>query len=263
MQIATIMNVHNNPALVRDSLDAIEKYVGNKNVILVDGLGVHDFRGLDWDVSFVRGFNHGSSRAPYRNVALGLSMVVEKYPDVDWYVYCESDVLFTSKRYQTNLEMAAERNVWMLGNDGRVHYEPMELIAAMFKTTFSNGYYLLGCCQFFHRQFIQKLQEKDFFNRFLHLTGSFDGKTFPKFNGWDISEHMYPTLCRHLGGNIGVFASYDSEKNQWHGAYEYFPMRWTPEINADTEFFKDASVIHPMKELDHPLRTYYRNLRNE
>ena len=76
------------------------------------------------------------------------------------------------------------------------------------------------------------------------------------------SEHMYPTLCRHFGGNIGVFAHFD-ELKKWHGSYQYFPVRWKPEIDFETENFPNPSIIHPLKENSHPLRVLHRERRNQ
>jgi hypothetical protein len=122
----------------------------------------------------------------------------------------------------------------------------------------NNSYYLLGCCQFFHRDFINKLNEIDFFDRFLNLTNGFT-RNFPNYNGYDISEHMYPSLCRHFGGNIGVLSTCD-EFGKWHGSYQYYPVRWRPDISEIDEF-KNASIIHPVKSFENPIREFHRKKR--
>ncbi len=108
---------------------------------------------------------------------------------------------------------------------------------------------------------MSKLQEINFFEKFLTLTSGFGNGFFPFYSGYDLSEHMYPTLCRHFGGNIGVFASYD--KNEWHGRGDIFPMRWRPEIDFETENFPEASIFHPLKDLNHPIRVHHREKRKE
>jgi hypothetical protein len=216
----------------------------------------------EFSVGKVQGFVHGKPKSPYRNVALALQTLTDTYPDADWYLYTEYDALFTSSRFRENLRLADQQGVWMLGNDGHVDDVAMPLVQAMIGEPFKSCYYLLGCCQFFHRDFIARLKELDFFNKFLTMTNGFTDGYFPFYSGYDLSEHMYPTLCRHFGGNVGVFAHYD-EAGQWHGAYEYFPCRWRPELDPQTENFPDPSIMHPLKSYDHPIRQHHRTKRQQ
>jgi hypothetical protein len=258
MKIATILNVHSDPRLIIDTCDSIFKFVGEDVLLLVNGSSWGDLKDIDLPVYKVRGFRHDVPNSPYRNVALGLKMVQEQWPDADWFCYTEYDVLFASSRFQANLKMAEDKKVWMLGNCGHVDHIEMPLIDAMLEEKTKSVYYLLGCCQFFHRDFMTKLSDIDFFDRFLFLTNSFANGFFPAYDGYDISEHLYPTLCRHFGGNVGVFATWDDK--EWHGAHRYFPMRWKPEIDED---FPEASILHPLKSYDHPVRKYHRERREE
>jgi hypothetical protein len=172
----------------------------------------------------------------------------------------EYDVLFASDRFRKNLEIADKKDVWMLGNDGHVDDKQLPLIESLVGSKFRSTYYLLGCCQFFSWKFLAKLQEIDFFERFLFLTNQFSPGVFPAYGGYDISEHLYPTLCRHFGGAVGVFATWD--RGKWHGAYRHFPMRWRPELDPETENFAEASILHPLKNYNHPIRAYHRERRN-
>lgn len=260
MDIACILNVHSQPELIRDTVDSISTYMTEKILILVDGAAWPVLKNENFGYGKVEGFYHNQPKAPYRNVALALQTITDTYPDVDWYCYCEPDVLFASERFKHNLKLAEEQNVWMLGNDGRIDGEALLLIQAMLEQPFKSSYYLLGCCLFFHKKFINKLKEINFFERFLTLTNSFETGYIPLYYGYDISEQMYPTLCRHFGGNIGVFATYDHE-SKWHGAYEYFPVRWRPELNIETDNFPNASILHPLKNLDNPIRVLHREKR--
>ena len=257
MKIATILNAHSDSKTIIDTCDSILEHVGPNILLLINGSTWEELKDIDLPVCKVRGFNHNVPKSPYRNVALGLKMVQEQYPDADWYCYTEYDALFTSPRFRENLKMAEDRKVWMLGNCGRVDHVEMPLVEALVGEKFKSIYYLLGCCQFFHKDFMSKLVEIDFFDRFLFLTNSFSNGFFPAYDGYDISEHLYPTLCRHFGGNVGVFATWENEK-EWHGAYQYFPMRWRPELD---EIYEDASILHPLKEFSHPTRIYHRNKR--
>lgn len=259
MQIAAVLNAHD-PSTIIDSVDSIFAYLTRNVLLVVDGAAWDKFRHIDLPVNKVSGFRHNQRKSPYRNVALGLKLAWENSPDCDWYCYTETDVLFASRRYEANLRMAEEQGVWMLGNDGRVDDKAMPLVESLVGGKFRSVYYLLGCCQFFGRKFMEKLAEINFFDRFLFLTNDFSPGCFPSYSGYDISEHMYPTLCRYFGGAVGVFATWDA-KGQWHGAYRYFPMRWKPELDPATENFPEASILHPLKSVDHPIRVYHRERR--
>ena len=262
MSIAAVLNVHSQPDLIIDTLDSIFTFMTEKVVVVVDGAKWDEFKDISLPVGKVEGFYHNIRRAPFRNVALALKTVTEAWPHEDWYCYTEYDVLFTSPRFMHNLKLAEERDVWMLGNDGHVDNVQMPMIESMIGDKFKSYYYLLGCCQFFHRKFIDKLREINFFDRFLNLTNGFTMGSLPGYEGYDLSEHMYPTLCRHFGGNVGVFAHYD-ETGKWHGAYKVFPCRWKPELDPETENFDEASIMHPLKTYDHPIRAHHRERRKQ
>jgi hypothetical protein len=260
MKIATVLNVHADPILSIDTIGSIFCHMTKNVLVVVDGGAWEQFKDIDLPVAKICGFRHKCSKSPYRNVALGLYSLIEQHPNMDWYCYCEQDVLFGSSRFKENLRMADERDVWMLGNDGHVDDKSMPLVESLVGEKLPNIYYLIGCCQFFSKKFINKLNEINFFERFLHLTNEFSSGYFPEYDGYDISEHMYPTLCRHFGGNIGVFATFDYDKQEWHGAHQYYPVRWKPDLEGK---YPEASILHPLKTYDHPIREYYRGKRNK
>jgi hypothetical protein len=263
MEIATVLQVHHDPVNIIDTVESIFTYSTRNVLLLINGSAWEDLKDIDLQVSKVKGFRHDVPKAPYRNMALSLQMAYENWPKADWFCYTEYDALFASDRFKHNLRMAEERDVWMLGNCGHIDHLEIPLLESLVGEKFKSVYYLLGCCQFFHRNFMEKLNEINFFERFLFLTNSFSDGYFPAYSGYDISEHMYPTLCRHFGGNIGVFATWDEMKKEWHGASEYFPMRWQPELNPDTEMFPNASILHPLKTYDHPVREFHRERRKQ
>ena len=263
MEIATLLNAHGETNLIIDTLDSIFAHVTENVLVLIDGAAWDDFKDVELPAPKVCGLKHGIPKAPYRNVALGLDLLAEMWPDADWYCYTEYDVLFTSPRFKYNLEMADERDVWMLGNAGRVDDFTLPFVEAMVNEKFDSVYYMLGCCQFFSSKFIKKLLEIQFFERLLSYTNGFDAGYFPGYAGYDISEHLYPTLCRHFGGNVGVFATWDDFREQWHGSYRYFPMRWKPELDFETENYPEASIMHPLKTYEHPIREFHRERRKQ
>lgn len=261
MIVSTLVSAHSKPDVVLDTIDSIKIYMTDNILLIVDGAS-SEFDSLEFPVTMIKGFPHSVPRSPFRNMALGLMNLVDKYPDSDWYCYIEYDCLVTSARFKANLEKADELNVWMLGNDGHVDNIQLPIIESLIGSPLRSSYYLLGACQFFSKHFIKKLIEIDFFQRFLNLTNGFSDGLFPYYSGYDINEHLYPTLTRHFGGNIGVFATYDYTKSKWHGSYEIFPVRWQPELDPDTENFSSASLIHPLKTFNHPIREHHRRIRN-
>lgn len=260
MQVAVSLNVHSHPEVVIDTIDSIKTYLTHDILVVIDGAS-NSFNNISLPTATLNGLPHNISRSPYKNVALSLMNLYESYPNHDWYCYTEYDCLFTSDRILTNLKIAKEKNIWMLGNDGHVDDIPIPFLESIMRTKFNGCYYLLGACQFFSNEFLGKLMEMEFFDKLLLSTSPYSDGFFPLYQGYDISEHMYPTLARHFGGLVGVFATYDYATRKWHGSYKVFPVRWRPELDLDTENFPEASIMHPLKEMMHPIRVYHRNKR--
>lgn len=257
MRVAAFLNIHANPDLVCDTVDSIKTHMTNEVLMVVDGASTA-FNDIRLPAPYIKGFKHACPRAPYRNVALGLKHVTETY-DADWYCYLDSDALVASDRFKQNLKMADEKEIWMLGNDGAVNEVNIPIVEAIIDRKMTKGYYLLGCMLFFSRKFIDRMKEINFLDRFLAATNSFTQGFMAGYDGYDLSEHLYPTLARELGGNIGVFASYTP--GRWHGSFEYFPCRFRPELDGETENFPNGSIFHPLKDFNHPIRVHHRNKR--
>ena len=258
MDVAAILNVHANPELVFDTLDSIMHYMTRDVLVVIDGTST-EFDFLALPVAKIRGFPHGLRKAPYRNVALGLKFLAETYPKASWYCYIEYDCLVASDHFRQSLEQADRKDVWMMGNDGRVETVDIPFVTSILGRTLTNHYYLLGCCQFMSNRFIGRLVEIDFFDKFLACTSDMPTGELLGYAGYDVSEHLYPSLARHFGGNIGVFATFSPDR--WHGNYQVYPMRFWPELNPATENFPEASIMHPIKELDSPIRVHHREKR--
>ncbi len=255
------MNVHADPDLVVDTLESINMYITKNNLVVVDGASIDIFNKVKLPSTKIEGFPHKSRKSPYRNMALGLMTLYELYPDEDWYLYTEPDCLITSERFKRSLAVANEHDVWMMGCGGHVDYVQMPLVESLLGVEFRSAYYLLGACLFFSQKYMKKLHEINFFEKFLNLTTGFTQGYMPGYEGYDISEHMYPTMARHFGGNVGVFSSYND--GVWHGNYEMFPIRWKPSLDFIKENFDKMSIGHPIKEMDHAIRVHHREKRND
>jgi hypothetical protein len=265
MKISVLLNTHGNIPLIEDTLDSIKKYMSKDILVIVDGANWDEVKDVNLGVHKVEGFYHHCAKAPYRNIALGLNLLYSTFPKSDWYCYIESDCLVASSHVVEVLERAKSKEMWFLGNDGRVapSITIPSLETMIGATVFPQAYYyMLGCCQFFSFRFMESLVDREFFKNFLLYTNGFAPGEYPGYNGYDVSEHMYPTLARSLGGKVGVFASWDKENSQWHGNYKKFPMRWLPLLGED-ENYPEATILHPIKKVDHPIRQFYKKRRSD
>lgn len=263
MKIATVLNIHNDENLVKDTVDSIIKYSSKDVMCIVDATSTawaEEF-GECIGVPLHRGFFHNYPKSPYRNVALALNLISEVH-DADWYCVTEPDVLFTSSNFKIDLEEKEKLGFWCIGNDHRVQNHKLPYIEKTFDLNFTHSEYLLGCCVFYHKDFVKKLKEINFFNKFLTLVNCFPKGEYPNFKEYDISEHLYPTLARHLGGRVGGLAHFDTAQQRWLGKFEKYPMRWKPELDP-SECFEHACIMHPIKDYFHPIREYHRKIRSQ
>ena len=259
MDLAVTLNAHKADNVLLDTLDSIKTFVTNDVIVVVDGASWSQFETFPLPVSKFEGFYHNSSKDPYRNMALGLKKTYETYPNKDWYCYTEYDCLFANDTFKNDLKIAKDHNIWCVGNDCKVSRCKFSLIENHFKMDFKISYHLIGCCMFLHHNFMAKLHEINFFERFLYLTNEFgDGRPLPGLTGqkiYDLSEDLYPTLANYFGGKVWQFAAWYEFNDTWIGNYKKYPMRFTPEI---TEIDPEASIIHPLKSYDNPVREFCR-----
>lgn len=259
MEIATILNVHSNPKLIIDTLDSISTYVGENILIIIDGAS-KELDNVKFPATSIKGFYHNYNKAPYRNVALGLWKAYEAFPKADWFCYTEADCLFTSSSFKKNLLIADRNDVWLLGNDTHRDKYKFPLIEAIIKEKINCCYYVLGCCVFYCKEFIERLMEINFFERLINVSQHFTQGFFPNYTGHDLSEHLYPTLAVHFGGDVGSFAKFDLPTRMWTGNFRKFPVRWMPELDV-SDVSKDATIAHPVKDYFNPIRVEHREKR--
>jgi hypothetical protein len=271
MKIATLLNVHEDSPIVQDTLESIKDYMTKDILVLTDGASHYKTRVLhsgaeilsridpfgNLPVHRVEGFFHQFYRSPFRNMTLGLKTLFENW-EADWYCYIEYDCLVTSSDFLEDLEDMAQRGVWMVGNDLRCGNYRIPLLDNIVGTI-QEHHVMLGCCVFMHRDYMKALAKDDFFNKFLYVTNCFR-ETLPEFDeqgAYDIGEIIYPSLAVHYGGKVEEFARFNDSLG-WTGNAERYPMRFRPDIDAA---FPDASIIHPLKTYDHPIRCYNRERR--
>lgn len=271
MKIATILNTHQNSDVFKDTLESVTEYLSKDVMVLVDGHYWDQFEN-DQSINAFKlcGFRHNEAKAPFRNVALGLSKAWETWgKTVDWYCYMEYDCLVASSLVLEHLETAKKEGYWCLGNDIRVKTNKrIPIVDVMTHGNVDDLYYFLGCCLFLNSDFIEKLSENNFFERFLNFTNFYlEEISLVDQNGkkemvYDLSEFLYPTLAVHYGGQVRELAGWSNIDNSWHGNANFYPMRFKPDLTF-SDPVQDACILHPLKNFDDPIRQYYRNQRQK
>ena len=257
MEVATFMNIHNNPELVMDTIESIRRHMTHDILVVKDGASLDNFKNVRLPFS-VDGFPHGHSAAPYRNVALGAKLVVKQFPRADWYCYMEPDCLVGNDDYRYILRTASD-DLWVIGNDHRKGMLRLAMVDRMIGANLEESHYLLGCCVFYRGEFFRKLRDLDFFNKFLTITNGFEQGFYPKFHEYDLSEHLYPSIAVALGGRVLGVAVYAEQVGEWVGTERVFHLRFRPDLEAESH--DDVSLMHPIKQVDHPARVYHKGRR--
>lgn len=244
--IATLLNAHDNTELVNNTIFSLRKYVTENVLVIVDGYAWSSWgQGANLAAYKMEGLKHGYYRAPYRNLMLGLLTLHRMWPKAEWYQYVEYDVVFTNDSFKEDLDG------WCVGFDARTESYKLELVERIMKTKFNCSRYLLGCCVFYNGDFIRELAKQCFFDRLLYYTNDFSDGFFPGFTGYDVGEHILPTVAHSMGGKITGLSSFDEKTQEWSGNYRKYPVRFRPEI---TDLYSETSIIHPVKSLYHPSR---------
>lgn len=259
MNIAVVINTHGAVDTLNDTIDSVKYWLTDQILVVIDGKAKYDFADVKIPAHSIIGFNHGFYKAPYRNITLGL-MTAAKTWSCDWYCYMEYDCLVASDQIIETLT-SLPLDVWCVGNDKRFDNMKLELLELMLKTKFVQSGYFLGCCVFYRGDFIRKLATDDFFNRFLCLTNDFMNGFFPGFEeqgGYDLSEHLYPTMALHYGGKLHQLASWNRNLCCWSGDFQHFPLRWQPDLTIDDDPYRSACLLHPLKDYDNPIRSFHR-----
>jgi hypothetical protein len=265
MKITAILNAASAP-ITLDTLDSIRYYMTDQVMVLIDGFAWHSFDKVELPAHKLKGLNHGWFKSPYRNIILSLLTAYRNFPTTDWYCYLEHDCLISSSNFKKDLIEAEKNNVWCLGSDFRRNQEEkvnLSYLEKIIKDKLKENTYLLGACIFYHRNFIKLAVETEFFDKFLFYTNEFKNGFFPFYSAWDLTEHVLPTMVVYYGGEISQLSVYNEAAHLWAGNYRRYPIRYRPDIEYDTELFLQASIIHPLKTLNHPIRDFYRSKRQK
>ena len=181
--------------------------------------------------------------------------LLREFPDRDWYVWTEYDILVVSPEFKRGLDVP--KNVWVLGcdvRDDRVFDFPL-LEQILDRGRIERSCYVFGACHFYRREFLETLGES-FFEKFLRETEQFREGFFPGYQHHAFEEECLPTLAKHLGGQVMELSCWEGDK--WRGS-TLFALRYQPDMKPD-DVPVNASIIHPVKD-DDPIRQHYRQHR--
>lgn len=261
MSVAIFMNAHDDTELVLDTIESVTAYVTSDMVTVVDGSFWESWgEELELPVHKMCGFRHKSQASPYRNILLGMKTAFELFPFREWYGYIEPDVLFGSSHILKDLQSMQE-DVYLVGFDHRstdAKFEFLDRIVGMS----CPGKYVLGCCFFLRREFVRRLIESNFVDRFLEMTNELQAGYFPGYDRsqvYDFAEHLFPSMAAVCHGGIHGISFFDVYANQWVGDDRYL-MRWQPAI-TEQDPYQYATIMHPVKSYDDPIRVHHRRKR--
>ena len=262
MEIATILSSHTDTALTVNTIESIRKWVGTNCFVVVDGSAWNSW-GKDASIGpKLQGLIHNCPISPHRNIVLGLMNAFELWPNADWFCHTEYDVYFGNDSFKDDLKDADERGVWCIGNDYREENYNMSFLEQMLHIKIEGSKYLLGCCVFLNGKFVRKLAEIGFFSTFLRWTNPFEQGFIPFFEGFSFIEHLFPTLAHYYGGKVEQFAKWNERMLLWEGNFKKYPMRFRPDLDPNADYFSEAAIMHPIKDVMHPFRMMYKRKSN-
>lgn len=249
MQIATLINTHADPELTQDTADSVATWMTDKIMVLVDGAGWHHFANLSFPYPLHKGLTHGRSRSPHRNAMVGIEELYKRHPNMDWYCYFESDCLCVSDKFKEDLRQ--NRGKFIGGLEYRINGEwSLPLLDQIVDSKVRWSYHLLGAVMFMSKRFVERIVKARIPSRLVAATDKFPSDFFPDFHGYAFEEELFPSLAHYFLPE-SVFSL---------GNWSRYNIRWQPEI-APEETTPSASIIHPLKSYDHPVRQHYRRFR--
>lgn len=263
MNLSVVLHAHGNSEVVEDTIKFVHRWATEQSLIAVDGKSPKWIEEISLSVPHFVGFRNKTkdvfrNHSSYRNHILGLTKVMEQYPDCDWYCSTEYDTLFCSDAFKEDLA-SLPSNVWLAGFCGRRTFMSLPLLESIAGGKCYSQNYFIGCCMFFRGEFLRKLRDAGLFEKILAYTNGFDHGYFPNYweqGGYDFTECLLPTLVNIAGGNAVSFSKWREDIKSWEGNYEKYPIRWPDPVSLGEA--KNASIIHPVKNYDDPVRIYHR-----
>lgn len=263
MKLAIALHAHKDAELVKDTARFLARWGSENILVVVDGRSPKWITESNFPFPHIVGFRNKTrsvfrNHSSYRNFTLGLLKTLEYYPDCDWYCSTEYDVIFGSDEFKEDI-LALSDNVYCVGFNGRKTFMSLPFLEHIIGSKCYVQTYLIGCCMFFRREFLLKVKYSGLFERVLGFTNEFDDGRFPGYweqGGYDFTECLFPTLVNFFGGEIASFSSWNAKKKIWTGDFKKYPIRWPTKLSIEDSLV--ASIMHPVKEFEDPVRIYHR-----
>lgn len=267
MELAVVLHAHENAKLVLDTAQSINRWASENIVVLADGKSPGWLMEEEFPLPYVIGFRNQTkavfrNHSSYRNHTLGLLKILEHHPDCDWYCSTEYDTLFCSDKFKEDLN-SLPSNVWLAGFNGRRTFMNLPLLESIVGGKCYSQNYFIGCCMFFRGEFLRRIRDAGLFEKILEYTNGFDHGYFPNYweqGGYDFTECLFPTLVNIAGGEAVSFSGWNKDSNAWSGDYKKYPIRWPDPISLEESV--EASILHPTKSYEDPVRCYHRERRD-
>jgi hypothetical protein len=198
MQIATLINAHKSPDVVKETIDSVKRHVTDKIVLVIDHAGWHEFENFSYEgVKKICGFRHHARFSPYKNVALGMNYLYNLYPSVDWYNYIEYDVLYLNDNFKIDLEKKSHFSML-----GFVHQKPKSsqkndhwLAKKILHNQNIKGHKMLGAVAFYSHYCMERLMSFNFFEELLKKSRPWRSR-MPNFYHVAVEEILFPSAAR-------------------------------------------------------------------
>lgn len=227
MRFAVTVATYANPSVTAQTVADIKSHLTDQVVTVVDAKGWHLFNNVDCDL--IRGQPHGLPFNSHLNQIIGLNHTFNTF-DADWYGHVEWDVLIRGNVLKQDLETTSKDN-WMAGFDLREWEAPWPFLSEKIGIKIEKTRYVLGCCQFYRRHFLESLWKTGFVREIVKSSGFWRDK-WPDYKEYSTDEAIIPSVCRAMGGGV-----LDLKGDKY--AVRYRPV-WTELPDA-------AEVIHPVK----------------
>ena len=250
MEIAAFVHTHNNPELTADTVDSVKTWMTKKVFVLVDGAGWKNFDHKDVGCDLHCGLLHGRQKSPFRNILFGLKEIYKRYPDQEWYAYLENDCLVVTDQFKEDLKKA--KGKWFAGCNHRTGQLDIPLLDQLVGGRVSEEHYVIGCTMFFHRDYLEKLLSENIPNKIIEATLPLPSGDFPAFRGFAFEETLFPSLSNYYRSSSVYPLSGNFTPR--------YPVRWPLDL-LPSDVSPAATILHPVKKADDPLRLHYRRFR--
>ncbi len=234
--LAVQIHTHGFPEVTEDTLNRVKKYLTDKTVIVCDQMGWKDI--LKIKTNKLCGVYHGNINSPYRNQIIGLSHLFKKYPHCTWYGNVEWDTAINGTGLLEDLSFA--EGCWTAGFDMREYDHDWKVLSSKLNRKITKTLYFIGCCLFFHHDFIEICEKEGYFAKILEMAKIY-GSRFPDYREWSVDEALLPSLSRSYDKQGYEFGCWEDNINR-----DRYSIRYKPGWDELPEMWHAA---HPLKDM--------------